>query len=127
MELLNQTGLYALAGAGLASIPAAIAHWHTARSAARGQLQQILIQAAKDVWLERAKATDQLPPFEHQLIYTTLMAQLCADIHRIDDEGVRARVAAIRTKLEILMAEAPITVIPTRNPRQRVQDPQHHA
>lgn len=111
MELLNESGFYALAGAAITAIPTALASWHSARVTERGKLQQILIQAAKDVWLERAKATNQLPPFEHQLVYSTLMAQLCADIHRLDDDAVRARVRKIRARIDILTKEAPVTVV----------------
>jgi len=108
MELLNQTGLYALAGAALTALPAAVATWHAAVRVERTKLQQILIQASKDAWVERSKLMTQCPPFEHQMLYTTLMAQLCADIHRLDDDAVRTRIQRIRRLIDIVIDQTPI-------------------
>ena len=108
MELLNESGLYALAGAALTAIPAAIATWHAAVRVERAKLQQILIQASKDAWIERSKLMAQCPPLEHQMLYTTLMAELCADIHRLDDDAVRTRMQRIHRLIGIVTKQAPI-------------------
>lgn len=109
MELPNEPGWYALIGAAVGAIPAALAAWRGAVHAERGKFKQILIEASQRAWLERFKGVQQSLPFEHQMLYTTLMASLCADIHRMDDDAVRAKVERIRRIMDMLIDCAHIT------------------
>jgi hypothetical protein len=98
---MNRAGI-ALIGAAVGAIPAALAAWRGAVHAERGKFKQILIEASQRAWIERFKGVQQPFPFEHQMLYTTLMASLCSDIHHMDDGAIRAELDRIRRIMDMV-------------------------
>lgn len=103
MELPIDTGFYALAGATIGAVPAALSAWYTAKSNERSSFRKAIIEASKEIWLERFKAHQSILPYEHFLAYSTLMAEFFFDNpRRLDDDAVRARKIAISKVIDVL-------------------------
>ena len=106
MELPTDTGFYALVGALVGAVPASISAWYTARSTERSHIRKAVMETSKEIWLERAKHHGAMLPYEHFLIYTTLISEFLYSGKARDAKATRDYLDRVNPVMDELLRDA---------------------
>ncbi|WP_423454313.1 hypothetical protein [Ottowia sp. VDI28] len=94
-------GLFALGGVLAGAIPAVVAACFKERSESRRHLRDQALKVALEAWRVRLERQMAVQPLEHQVIYSTLLAQLASE-NRLTPDRVKARLNDISAIVDVM-------------------------
>lgn len=94
-------GLFALGGIIAGAVPTIAMTWLKDRSDRKRHLQDQALQVALEAWRLRSQYAGQIQPLEHQVIFSTLLAELASE-DGLTPDRVKSRLAEISAIVDVM-------------------------
>lgn len=94
-------GLFALGGILAGAVPTIAIAWLKDRSDRKRHLQDKALQVALEAWRLRSQYAGQIQPLEHQVIFSTLLAELASE-DGLTPDRVKSRLDEISAIVDVM-------------------------